>query len=188
MKRLTLVTALTLLLSAPLHLGAAFGSSPAASPSLAAFLASLAREHGELRATTELPAIGTPAPSPRTCSISRDCGDGNTVSCTGSSSCVYSQRGVTCDNNPEVACPHYCSVAESCQDCNRYITCWSLAGNCQQTDDGITCQIGGTPRHCTCPDSNGGGGGGGGCGPSTSGSCAFQPSWSVCPAYCTCCY
>ncbi len=188
MKKLILFTAATLLLSAPLHLGAVGGSSPASPPSVAAFLASLAIGAGQPGAPTERPAIGTPAPSPRTCSISRDCGDGNTVYCTGTSSCVESQRGVTCDNNPEVACPNYCAIAESCADCNRYVTCWSLAGNCQQTDDGISCD-GGTPRHCTCPDSIDLGGGGG-CGPGTFGSCPFQyvQSGRLCPAYCSCCY
>lgn len=183
--KLTLVTALTLLLSASLRLGAVGGSSPAAPPSPADFLASLAREHGQLYAPTQLPSIGTPAPSPRSCSASRDCGDGNTAYCTGSYSCVYSQRGVTCDNNPEVACPNYCSLIDRCEDCNRYLTCWSLAGTCQQTDDGISCD-GGTPRHCTCPDSIGWGGGGG-CGPDTNGSCSFQTG-GICPAYCSCCY
>jgi hypothetical protein len=184
MRKLALFTGLTLLLSAPLCLGAVGGSSPAAPPSPAAFLASLAGEPRQVPAPPKLPAIGTPAPSPRSCSISRDCGDGNVAACTGSYSCLYSQRGVTCDNNPEVACPNYCAIAERCEDCNRYLTCWSLAGDCQQTDDGISCN-GGTPRHCTCPDSTGGGGGGG-CGPDTFGSCSYQSG--VCPAYCSCCY
>jgi hypothetical protein len=177
MKKLALITGLTLLLSVPLRLAAAGGSSPAAPPSPAAFLASLAEEPGQLHSPTELPAIGTPAPSPRSCSISRPCGDGNTAFCTGSYSCVYSQRGVTCDNNPEVACPNYCAIAEPCEDCNRYVTCWSLAGDCQQTDDGISCD-GGTPRHCHCPDSSGPGGGG---------ECCGYEQGNICPAYCPCC-
>jgi hypothetical protein len=86
-----------------------------------------------------------------TCTASHVCGDGNTATCSGTSTCSVTQAGVSCDG-VETKCPNYCSVVDVCTDCNYYLFCWSTAGTCSETDDGITCQPGGTPRHCHCPD------------------------------------
>jgi hypothetical protein len=94
-----------------------------------------------------LNGLGTPTPSPRSCSVSRDCGDGNTVSCTGSGSCAYSQKSVTCDGT-EVACPNYCTMGWTCESCPGYTYfCWSLRGDCGVT--GEACD--GRPQRCLCP-------------------------------------
>jgi len=133
--------AAVLFLVLPLALQATAASAPDT-----AFLRSLARPAAPL--LDPLAGPGTPAPSPRTCSVSRDCGDGNTVACTGNSLCAYSQKGVTCDNGPEVACPHYCSMAWTCEDCPNYVFfCASLSGDCGVTADGCN----GASQRCICP-------------------------------------
>jgi hypothetical protein len=111
-----------------------------------AFLLSLARDVPE-EAEDPLAGVGTPDPVNRTCTISRDCGDGNVASCSGTYSCEYSQRGVTC-NGTEYACPNYCSMGWTCQDCPSYsFFCWSLRGDCGVTADGCD----GRPQRCRCP-------------------------------------
>jgi len=85
-----------------------------------------------------------------TCTASHICGDGNTASCTGFSSCNVTAAGVSCDG-VETRCPNYCTVGESCTDCNRFAFCFSTAGICSVTDDGFSCN-GNAPRHCHCPD------------------------------------
>lgn len=97
----------------------------------------------------DLPSVGIPTPENRACSISRPCGDGNVAACTGSSSCVYSQRGVKC-NGVETACPNYCEMGWSCQQCYPPISvfCWSLSGDCGVTNTGCN----GGEQTCPCPD------------------------------------
>jgi hypothetical protein len=79
------------------------------------------------------------------CQISRDCGDGNTVQCSGNASCSVSQKGVTCDGQ-EVACPNFCQISLNCTECRRISTCWSTAGDCMFTTFGISCR--GIERTC----------------------------------------
>jgi hypothetical protein len=112
----------------------------------AAFLQSLAQLPEE-SLEEPLPGVGIPAPAAKSCTISRNCGDGNTVSCTGTYSCVHSQRGVSC-NGVETACPAYCSMAWSCQACPSYtFFCSSLRGDCGVTNAGCN----GQPQRCLCP-------------------------------------
>jgi hypothetical protein len=82
------------------------------------------------------------------CSISRDCGDGNTVSCVGTYSCAFSKRGVTC-SGVETACPNYCEMSWSCPNCPSIPvrSCYSLRGDCGVTGSG--CNGGNQP--CLCP-------------------------------------
>lgn len=114
------------------------------------FLRSLSQTVQEQPAPTPgdpIPGAGDPAPQQRTCNISRACGDGNTVACTGNYSCANSQRGVTCDG-VETACPNYCSMGWTCQDCPSYaFFCWSLKGDCGVTNTGCD----GRPQRCLCP-------------------------------------
>jgi hypothetical protein len=99
-----------------------------------------------------LPEVGTPDKQLKSCSISSDCGDGNTVSCTGNWSCQVTTAGVKCDNN-EVQCPNFCSIGMSCQCCSGYYSgaCFSRTGPCQYTSGGISC--GGNEWTCEmfCP-------------------------------------
>lgn len=105
---------------------------------------------GSLQKAAELPSapddpmssIGAPAPMFKSCSISRDCGDGNTVACTGTASCAYSAKGVKCDSN-EVACPNYCLMSWLCE-CGGRSYCWSLRGDCGVTNTGCD----GRPQLC----------------------------------------
>jgi hypothetical protein len=95
-----------------------------------------------------VPGIGGPAPEQRSCSISRDCGDGNTVACTGTYSCAYSTKGVKCDG-AEVACPNFCSLGWTCRACPNYVSfCYSTKGDCGVTNDGCD----GNSQECACPD------------------------------------
>jgi hypothetical protein len=125
---------------ATLLLTAGFAATAAAdpgspSPSNAAFLKSLAGPQEGLP-----PEVGTPAPQWKSCSVSNDCGDGNTAACTGTSGCTTTIAGVQCDGT-EVRCPHYCAISMNCDCCNGpYVTsCWSLRGDCQYVTDGIAC-------------------------------------------------
>src|SRR5688572_15295663 len=79
----------------------------------AAFLQLLAEGGQQQTQEDSLSGVGTPAPTYKECSVSRACGDGNTVACTGTGSCVYSTRGVKCDST-EYACPAYCTMGWSC--------------------------------------------------------------------------
>jgi hypothetical protein len=139
------VTALVLSLAASLPVAVHAGSSDG-------FFRMLADEARPLQAPPvaddPLAGIGAPAPVYKSCSISRACGDGNTAACTGSFSCANSQKGVTCDGT-EHACPNFCVINDGCSQCNRVLFCSSLRGDCQRTDDGISCN-GSTPRFCRC--------------------------------------
>ena len=146
----------------------------------AAFLQSLAQDAPQQQAQEDpLADLGTPPPSYKSCSISRPCGDGNTVACTGNYSCANSTKGVKCDST-EYACPYYCTMGWSCQSCPSYsFWCQSLRGDCGVTAEGCD----GRPKRCLCPAIGpGGGGGGGGC------ECSYDPYTGACPAYCNCCY
>jgi hypothetical protein len=98
-----------------------------------------------------LTGIGSPAPQAKTCAASRDCGDGNTATCTGTYTCSQSLDGVSCDGN-DVACPHFCSASTTCSNCvpARFLTCYSTYGDCHQIDDGVSCN--GRDWPCRCPD------------------------------------
>jgi hypothetical protein len=152
----------------------AANATPAAD---AAFLQLLAQGAQQQPQEDSLAGLGTPAPTYKSCSISRDCGDGNTVACTGTYSCAYSTKGVTCDST-EYACPNYCTMGWTCPvECpGRSYWCYSLKGDCGVTAEGCN----GHPMRCLCPASSGGGGGGGGC------DCSYDET-GTCPAYCNCC-
>lgn len=126
MKHLALVATVLLLMAG--------GSSSVAadSGSDAAFLDWLAQQP-----TEPLPGVGTPEPIPMECSVSRDCGDGNTVGCVGNYSCVYTYRGVRCDNGSEIRCPNFCEIRYPC--CGGDIACASTSGDCHYTSNGISC-------------------------------------------------
>jgi hypothetical protein len=87
-----------------------------------------------------LPDVGVPDPQWKTCTASVDCGDGNSVNCTGNANCHTTIAGVMCDST-EVRCPNFCQISQSCDCCNGpYVgTCWSRRGDCQYTEDGIEC-------------------------------------------------
>lgn len=121
-------------------LGTAEPMAPASAADQA-FIAALSQEPAD-----PLAGIGIPAPSPRVCSVTRSCGDGNTVHCDGGGSCVYSTKGVTCDSTGEIACPHYCEISAGCP-CGGFIFCRSLSGNCMDTNLGISCD----GREVKCP-------------------------------------
>jgi hypothetical protein len=111
----------------------------------AAFLQQLARQQP---AEPLPPAVGAPGMVPKECSVSRDCGDGNTVSCVGTYSCQYTYRGVRCDNGGEIACPNFCEARISC--CGTWTICASTSGDCQYTGDGgISCN--GYTTYCDIP-------------------------------------
>lgn len=84
------------------------------------------------------------AASGGSCTAQLDCGDGNTVSCSGSTSCQTTIAGVKCDGQ-EVRCPNFCSVGVQCP-CGLTI-CWSTSGNCTQFPP--TCN--GRELRCRCP-------------------------------------
>lgn len=105
----------------------------------AAFLLSLAQD---ISRESPLTGVGTPAPTPKECSISRSCGDGNTVACTGTSSCVYSPMGVQCGTT-QVSCPAACRMDFQCGACG-YYSCISLKGDCGITGEGCN----GHPQVC----------------------------------------
>lgn len=110
----------------------------------AAFLQSL-EETVQAPASPQGPSHnGAPAPTPKACSISRPCGDGNTAACTGNSSCIYSAKGVKCDG-VETACPNYCAMGWWCECGQR--TCSSLRGDCGVTNTGCD----GQEKICLCP-------------------------------------
>lgn len=127
---------------------AASASADPASPTAAdlAFLDSLAQS------PANLPELGTPEPQWKTCTATTDCGDGNTVSCTGNSICQITQAGVKCDGN-EVQCPNFCTISIGCQCCSGWYTtfCWSRSGNCQYTSNGIACNGYEVTCEQTCP-------------------------------------
>lgn len=119
----------------------------AASVAEEAFLRSLAETANTPQIEESPDGFGIPAPALRTCSISRSCGDGNTVACTGNESCANSQRGVKCDTT-EYACPNYCSMSWKCGACPTYtFFCWSLKGDCGVTAAGCD----GRQKLCLCP-------------------------------------
>ena len=47
------------------------------------------------------------------CTASHVCGDGNTATCSGTSTCSVTIAGVSCDGI-ETKCPNYCSASEAC--------------------------------------------------------------------------
>lgn len=174
--KLTVVAVLMLALAGT----TAANATPAAD---VAFLQLLAESSQQQAQEDSLAGVGIPAPTYMSCSISRNCGDGNTVACTGTSYCVYSTKGVTC-NSTEYACPHYCTMNWGCPACPSYPrSCQSLKGDCGVTAEGCD----GRPQRCVCP---GGGGGGEGCSQETPGSCSYgdHDSGGICPVYCSCCY
>ena len=75
------------------------------------------------------------------CSASYDCGDGNTISCTGTNLCRITLVGflhaVECDGN-KTLCPNHCTVQEQCF-CGGLLTCGSDVGDCQQGNDWVKC-------------------------------------------------
>ncbi|MEE8523029.1 MAG: hypothetical protein V3T72_03785 [Thermoanaerobaculia bacterium] len=75
------------------------------------------------------------------CSASYDCGDGNTISCTGHNLCRITLVGflhvVECDGN-KTFCPNSCTVQEQCY-CGGTLTCGSDVGDCQQGNDWVKC-------------------------------------------------
>lgn len=79
------------------------------------------------------------------CSVSLNCGDGNVVSCTGTTSCSRTIAGVICDGN-EVRCPNFCSLSLNCGPCG-IATCWSTAGNCTRNPDACDGRL----LRCRCP-------------------------------------
>ncbi|HRC87302.1 MAG TPA: hypothetical protein PK413_16990, partial [Thermoanaerobaculia bacterium] len=131
-----------------LAIGISFsGSLSALTASEEAFLQSLGTSGTQL-GNDSAPGVGVPEPSLRSCSISRACGDGNTVSCTGTFSCVFSWRGVSCNGN-EVPCPNYCSMGWRCSECPLYVfSCFSLKGDCGVSASGCD----GNDQECSCPD------------------------------------
>jgi hypothetical protein len=147
MKLVKLSAALAFVLSLALF---AFAAAPAAADDTnphAAFLQSLAQTVEEPQ-EGPLPGVGVPDPTLKACSVSRPCGDGNTVACTGVGSCVYSQKGVKCDG-VEHACPNFCSMGWTCPECPGYVfVCWSLSGDCGVTNTGCD----GSAQSCFCPD------------------------------------
>jgi hypothetical protein len=131
--------------------GPALADAGAPNPADLAFLQSLAGTEAPAAGTdAPAPAIGTPAPKSLTCTATVDCGDGNTVTCTGNSICQVTNPGVKCDG-VETRCPNYCVIGMSCQCCDgtRTQSCFSRSGNCQRTDEGIACN--GIQRRCICP-------------------------------------
>ncbi len=136
MKQVALVATAVLLI-------AAGWSGAAADPGAdAAFLDSLAQPPPET-----LPGVGTPEPTLKSCSVSRDCGDGNTVACTGEYSCAYTYRGVRCDGGSEIRCPNFCEITVQC--CGGGMTCSSLSGDCHYEGSGISCN--GHVSYCDPP-------------------------------------
>lgn len=138
--RILTVTALLLVALA----GPALADAGAPGPADLAFLQSLAEDGAPA------PAIGTPAPKSLDCTATVDCGDGNTVTCTGQSICQVTNPGVKCDG-VETRCPNYCTIGMTCQCCDgtRVQTCFSRSGDCQHTSGGIACN--GIQRRCLCP-------------------------------------
>ena len=90
-------------------------------------------------AAAPLPAIlSTPEPSFMSgCSASLTCGDGNTVSCTGTTSCSSLPNAAKCDG-VNYRCPNYCIVYEQCY-CGGTLQCQSNVGSCSHGDDTVTC-------------------------------------------------
>lgn len=124
--------------------------SPSPNPSDLAFLQSLADPVADPQ---ELPpAVGTPEPQLKACSVTQDCDGQGSVACTGNSSCQTTIAGVKCDG-VETKCPNYCSIVMTCQCCNgpNHFVCWSRRGDCQYTSNGISCN--GIEFTCatTCP-------------------------------------
>jgi hypothetical protein len=145
MRAMALLVAVLLVagLAAPVAAGPATPS-----PADLAFVRSLADPQA-----VPLPEVGTPTPQRKSCSASTDCGDGNTASCAGNSTCQVTTAGVKCDGN-EVQCPNFCSIGMSCQCCSGFYSgaCFSRQGNCQYTSAGISCN--GNEWTCAtmCPD------------------------------------
>jgi hypothetical protein len=89
--------------------------------------------------------IGTPEPEQQSCSAELDCGDGNVISCTGSSGCVVNEPEgyVECEGD-RTTCPNRCEVYVGC--CNEPnpcgVHCYSNAGNCQTGAYSVTCDGG----------------------------------------------
>ena len=142
--RAKILTATALLLVALAGPAVADSSASGPSPADLAFLQSLAGTEAPA------PAIGTPAPKSLTCTATVDCGDGNTVTCTGQSICQVTSPGVKCDG-VETRCPNYCTIGMTCNCCDGTRTqfCSSRSGDCQRTEDGIACN--GIQRRCICP-------------------------------------
>jgi hypothetical protein len=107
----------------------------------------------ELAAPMSVATVGlgdldlAPAPFTATgCSASFNCGDGNTISCTGTSSCATYAYAVPnhikCDGQKHY-CPNMCYVQTFCPPAIpgniNYIQCASNVGNCSQTSSSVTC-------------------------------------------------
>ena len=133
-----------------LALGLLAWTSPAgADPGTDALFLQSLEQTADLPAAPDVPASsnGAPVPMLKACSISRDCGDGNTVACTGTASCIYTPRGVKCDSR-YVDCPHACTMTYWCECGNTWKSCSSLYGDCGVTNTGCN----GIPQFCAfCP-------------------------------------
>jgi hypothetical protein len=105
-----------------------------------AFLDSIAEPAASRLGEVTLPEDGKLDLQSSTCEITSDCGDGNSVSCTGTAICKTTIAGVSC-NGTEVQCPNFCQIGQSCDCCNGPYTgfCWSRRGDCQYTNEGIMC-------------------------------------------------
>jgi hypothetical protein len=141
MNRIAIVFSLSALLSLSLPL-------VAAEPS---FLLPPGAPAGGLQEKPSFLPLDKPAWTPKSCSASFNCGDGNTIACTGNSICqVYSLVGsVVCDGH-ETACPNRCYAYIWC-DCG-VIQCYSTYGNCNQETPGCN----GRTLNCNkCPEIQG---------------------------------
>ena len=150
--RATILIAAVLLLAGLAPTWAETSSSP--SPADATFLQSLANPVVDPPADPQelLPAVGVPEPQWKTCTVTQDCQDGTSVTCTGNSTCQTTIAGVKCDG-AETRCPNFCSISMSCQCCNGPYTsvCWSRSGNCQYTGGGISCNGNEFTCETSCP-------------------------------------
>lgn len=96
-----------------------------------------------LVAAAEAPALpaGLNTPEPNFlsgCSASLTCGDGNVVSCTGTTNCSSLAYSAKCDG-VDHRCPNYCIVREQCY-CGGTLQCQSNVGACaSNADDTVTC-------------------------------------------------
>jgi hypothetical protein len=131
MRRIVLAVAAVVVLSAlPLTADSTAPAATVANPQLPEFL----------RLTPE-------APTPKSCSVSYTCQDGNVISCTGSYSCtVNTMTGeVSCDGYKTI-CPNRCWLTLWCRCGN--VSCISTRGDCQHNGSSITCN--GYTSQCEC--------------------------------------
>lgn len=87
------------------------------------------------------------------CTANFSCGDGNTVSCTGNTSCSVTGAGVKCDG-VYTNCPNRCTAYEPCY-CGGVLQCSSNVGACSHGNDTVTCD----GQTLYCPNFCLGGGG-----------------------------